>query len=415
MSIISPAAPPTVETSPRSTQKDSSLRVPDDAMAGLGRAFADLYSTYFESPRAFWYFAFLTHFGARVDKLITLDSALEVSPRIYTVILGQSADDRKSTAQNETTKFFESLDEAGPSVLFGIGSAEGLAAELEESDNKKVLLIFDEFKAFVDKATIQNSVLIPMVSTLFENRDYDTRTKKKSLRIRGVSLTLLAACTVETYSSMFSRTFRDIGFLNRLWLVVGSPHRRIALPESIPHEKREALQARVCERLTFIYDAWKANGHKPLKYRLTSEAQARFEAWYNTYERSIFTKRLDTYGHRLMLLLAATADVHTFDIGLDIVEQVINLLSYQLDARRECDPVDAENVIAALEEKIRRALRRGPFNSYGKHTLKKRDLKKKVHAERFGLWAWESATRNLREAGEVTIKGDEYTLDSEEE
>jgi len=34
---------------------------------------------------------------------------------------------------------------------------------------------------------------------------------------------------------------------------------------------------------------------------------------------------------------------------------VITLLHYQLEARRECDPVDAENTIAMLEEKIRRA------------------------------------------------------------
>jgi hypothetical protein len=76
-----------------------------------------------------------------------------------------------------------------------------------------------------------------------------------------------------------------------------------------------------------------------------------------------------------------------------IVEAVVTLLRYQLDVRRESDPIDAENTIAALEEKIRRALARG--------AVKGRDLKRRCNYQRFGLWAWNTARANLIAAGEI--------------
>jgi len=54
---------------------------------------------------------------------------------------------------------------------------------------------------------------------------------------------------------------------------------------------------------------------------------------------------------------------------------------------------DAENTIAGLEEKIRRALARG--------AVKGRDLKRRVSYQRFGLWVWNTAVANLVKAGEI--------------
>src|SRR5262249_44846150 len=151
-------------------------------------------------------------------KKITLASALAPEPRLYTVVLGESADTRKSTALRVTDEFWRSLGaEWEPRVLFGVGSAEGIAAELK--DRSELLLHFDEFKAFVDKAKNEHSIALPMVATLFERGDYDNRTKTERLAVRGASLSLVAACTADTYATMFDQRFFAIGLLNRLWLV----------------------------------------------------------------------------------------------------------------------------------------------------------------------------------------------------
>jgi hypothetical protein len=144
-------------------------------------------------------------------------------------------------------------------------------------------------------------------------------------------------------------------------------------------------------RLQAIDTAWTANGMRPVAYRLTTSARACWEEWYLGRAGSVFERRLDTYGHRLMLLLAAVSGRDIVDA--DIATAVVDLLRYQLDVRRECDPVDAENSIAAMEEKIRRALARG--------RLGRRELMRRVHYDRFGFWVWNTATENLTQAGEL--------------
>jgi hypothetical protein len=116
-----------------------------------------------------------------------------------------------------------------------------------------------------------------------------------------------------------------------------------------------------------------------------------FEEWYFDTPRSIFTKRLSAYGHRLMPLLAINEKKKVVDI--ETVEKVIALLNYQLAARSECDPVDADNKIAALEERIRRALSNGPIS--------RSQLERKLNKSRAGIWTWNTAIKNLQGAGEI--------------
>jgi hypothetical protein len=359
-------------------------------MIGLGRRFADLYSDYLESPLAFFYFAFLTYFGSLIAHKVTLDSELRPEPRLFVVFIGESADTRKSTALEKTGAFFRGLGPAAmPHELFGVGSAEGLAAELKECS--ELLLVQDELKAYVDKARHEGSVALPMVSTLFERNEYDNRLKDKKISVRGASLSLLSACTQETYASMFDHQFFAIGFLNRLWVVNDRASARIPVPRAIPLDALNRLRVAVVDRLAAIDSAYTTNGLRPVPYRVTPVALARFTAWYASRTGSIFEKRLDTYGHRLMVLLAATTGKP--EIDEEVVAAVVALLRYQLDVRRELDPVDAENTIATLEEKVRRTLARGGLHA--------RDLKRKLSYHRYGLWAWNSAITNLVTAGEL--------------
>ena len=56
---------------------------------------------------------------------------------------------------------------------------------------------------------------------------------------------------------------------------------------------------------------------------------------------------------------------------------------------------DAENTVARMEERIRRALARG--------RMPERDLKDAVHVERVGLWVFETAVLNLQKGDEVAV------------
>ena len=62
-------------------------------------------------------------------------------------------------------------------------------------------------------------------------------------------------------------------------------------------------------------------------------------------------------------------------------------MGWQQAVREELDPIDADNEVARMEEKIRRALKRGP--------KKDRDLKRAVHAHRAGTLFYDKAVKNL--------------------
>ena len=100
-------------------------------------------------------------------------------------------------------------------VIHGIGSAEGLARELSQS--RKLLIAFDELRSFVDKCQIQNSTLLPMTTSLFENRNWDNPTKDlmQSISIRDARLSIIGCCTIQTYGSMWTKDAISIGFPNR--------------------------------------------------------------------------------------------------------------------------------------------------------------------------------------------------------
>jgi hypothetical protein len=70
-------------------------------------------------------------------------------------------------------------------------------------------------------------------------------------------------------------------------------------------------------------------------------------------------------------------------------------MDWQLKVRQQHDPIDADNKMAAVEAGIRRALRSGSKTD--------RDLKRAVHAERTGIWFFDTAVKNLQRAGEIVF------------
>lgn len=353
-----------------------------DIMKGLAGDFARLYSSHLESPVHFFFIAFLVCLGSVLAGKLTLASEIAPQPRLYAVLLGESADDRKSTAISKTTDFFWEALTGGFQACYGVGSAEGLQKRLEES--KSLLLCFDEFKQFVSKCRIDASVLLPCVNTLFESNRYESRTKKTDIKLEDAYLSILAASTVQTYENTWTSQFTDIGFNNRLFVVPGSGERKHSLPTSIPDSDKYLLKQRLAEILRHVGDG--------LQLDISSEARELYDNWYMNLEGSIHSKRLDVYALRLMSLLAVNE--LKGEVDAETVRSVIAMCDWQLEMRRLHDPVDADNEMAKVEERIRRVLKAsGP--------LKEWELKRAINASRKGLWFYNTAKNNLKKEGEL--------------
>lgn len=362
---------------------------PQEVMTGAAGKFADIYSQYLETPPQFLFMSYLTLLGHVISDRVVLKTELRVPPRLYTIMLGESGETRKSTAIEQSLRLFkEALEPDALNVVFGVGSAEGLAKCFKKAN--RLLLLCDELKTLIQKMRIDTSVLLPCVNTLFESTRFHSKTKNHDIDLDDAYLCLLAASTLETYRNMFNSTFLDIGFVNRLFIVIGQSDRKFAIPQMIPTEAKEKLKKDLGVILGKVVEL-SSNG--PYHMPIASEAVDIFEKWYFGRPDSVVSTRLDTYGHRLMLLM-------TINEGLEVVtpevaERTVKLLNYQFAARLHADPVDADTLLAKIEERIRRTLRQTG-------TLSKRELERRCSKHRWGIGLWNRAISNLKAAGEIT-------------
>jgi hypothetical protein len=196
---------------------------------------------------------------------------------------------------------------------------------------------------------------------------------------------MLAASTVQTWERAWDSSFTDIGFNNRLFLVPGTAKRKHSLPVKISNKEKIGLKDELLKVVQYV------GRFKELP--ITFPARTLFQNWYMNMERSIHTKRLDGYATRLMSLLAAN-DLKD-EVDEDTVQKAISLCDWQLEVRKTHDPIDADNKIAKMEEKIRRALRKGQ--------KKERRLKQGVNANRSGLFVYQCAMKNLERYNEISF------------
>jgi hypothetical protein len=369
---------------------DDQLNFPYRVMTGAAGYFANVYGTVMEAPEHSIFMAYLTCLGAYFAPFLTVKSELRTQPRLYTVIVGESAWDRKSTLLNKVIfKFKKAYPDFN--TCHGIGSAEGLqrVLKIEESNAPIIervgtLLVFDELKTFVSKCKIDNSVLLPIVNTLFEINLYETHTKNRDVLIENAYLSLLAATTKETYERIYSAAFIDIGFPNRIFLVPGHAERKFSIPQRISEEDEKIMHSYLIDLRNFVGSG--------IEFDFTQEAMNIYHDWYMSAENSVHSKRLETYSLRLMQLLTLNEKRRTIDT--EIIQNAIALCDWQLEVRKIYDPIDADSKIAQMEQKIIRYLKKGPQGD--------RQLKINTNAYRAGLWFYKTAIGNLREAKEIT-------------
>jgi len=391
-SVPSETLEPSAPSAP--SADDQSFRFPYEIMNGPAGLFAKTYGEILEAPKEFFYISFLTVLGSVLSRKVTIATEIKPQPRLYTLLLGESADDRKSTAIKKTCEFWryvmDYLFKQSLSECWGVGSAEGLATHINKrASNGIVLLCYDEFKSFISKANIKSSILLPCVNTLFEENRYENAIKNQYVLLKDAHLSILAASTMETYEASWQRSFTDIGFNNRLFLVPGSGIRRESLPPKIPEPVMENM-AREVDKIFRFVGPYREIG-------LSEAAKSMWHEWYMTRPRTIHGKRLDGYGLRLMLLMAVNNMVEIIDV--DIVSDAIELIDWQHTVREIHDPIDAENQYARMEQKIRTLLKlKGPLSD--------RDLKNFSNARRTGLMIFTSAIQNLRREKEIMLRRD---------
>jgi hypothetical protein len=84
----------------------ASLSFPFQVMKGPAGYFARVYGNCMEAPQHFLFISYLICLGAYFAPKLTIQSLLKTQPRIYGVLIGESASERKSTTLNKVVMHF---------------------------------------------------------------------------------------------------------------------------------------------------------------------------------------------------------------------------------------------------------------------------------------------------------------------
>lgn len=356
----------------------TNIDFPEHAMSGIALRYANVMSQYFESPKEFWYFAFLTCLGHLLADKVVLDGSLETQPRLYCVMLGSSGMSHKSWAGEYTYKFFRKMFEHDFPICTGVNSDSGLKNVMDKQP--RTLLWFDEFQTFIKKASISGSTLLQIVNELYESNRSETNKAQESMIIEPGHLSLMAACTKETYEKIYTPEFIDIGFPNRLFIVPAERSRKVPRPRNIPDDQLDPIR----EKLSVIHTLAKQGK----TITMTINADAVYDEWYYSLPQSDYVSRLDGYAQRLIILTAVSDGRWQADDG--ITRRVAEMCNWQLMMRRTYAPYDADTMLAQLEQRIVRRL-----TMHGAHTERK--LSQYIKANRYGYGLFGKAINNLIE------------------
>jgi hypothetical protein len=377
---------------------------PKNSFKGVIKDFADLYSENLESPYEFWVFAFATMFGCMFSKNIKFNSELPTEPRLFTQLIGESANTHKSETRRRAKYFMKEFletfklegTEDSPSkvlhIIPGVSSDVGLIQELKKGP--VAVLCWDEMALFTQKAGISGSGLLQVTTQLFEDTEAQNLTKDNRLFVRDAHLAMIGCSTKATWESMFTESYQAIGFLNRLFLVPGEGVIRNSNPPPISNDDKHVIRMKLLKiREKFVKDGERTTVH------FSKEAADLDNQYYLELkqDKSDTGSRLDGYMKRLLQIMAL--DENTLTIDINMVERAMEICRWQRQVRLVHQPVRYANAVAMFEDKIRNYCQNwrteGKIKNSQKHNIKV-----------YGLWNYEKAMKNLASEFETgTSKG----------
>ena len=156
---------------------------------------------------------------------------------LFGVLVGESAKGRKGSAWNQVINLMEGVDMDWKSnrVTSGLASAEGLIWTLRDSDSsddgedKRLLLVEDEFCKTLKAASRQGSSLSAVLRRAWDGADLRTITKQKPAKATGPHISVVGHISRVELRQMLNANEGANGFANRfLWVAV---RRSKILPE----------------------------------------------------------------------------------------------------------------------------------------------------------------------------------------
>jgi hypothetical protein len=243
-----------------------------------------------------------------------------VYPNVYLNVFGETGD-KKTTAERRISRC--DLLEHYPQVRFisGVGSTEGLAEELSQSETGVGLFFWEEFATFLSHARWTGSTLLQFFTECFDcPPEWSKPYRKNPIRIVAPTPSILTATTPEWFWKHARAEDFFGGFGNR-FLYFNGP-RKAPLPEPGPIDGQ--IIAGIKAKLKII------GSKNPCKATWATEARKEWDAFYTQFEKAERSSLLRVSIKRAHVYVRKLAATYAF-----LEETLPHIDSDQLQAARD--------------------------------------------------------------------------------
>jgi hypothetical protein len=223
-----------------------------------------------EASDAAHFATFWAAVAAILGRRVEMYAGDTVYPNVYLAVYGESGD-KKTTAERRIASCDLFEHSRGIRLVHGIGSTEGIADALAESETGVYLLQWEEFAAFLSHARWTGSTLLEFITECFDCPPIWEKTyRKKPIRLEQPTPSILTATTPEWFWKYAKPEDFFGGFGNRFIFLNGP--RKSPVPNPLPIDG--AAIARIKHHLKIIADKI------PCRATWTTGAKRTWDAFY---------------------------------------------------------------------------------------------------------------------------------------
>lgn len=322
-----------------------------------------------------------------------------IIPNMYMVSIGWAGKAYKTSGVKAAKEHFAAAgmvedggtvrNAEGRSLVFVVGSTEGLGLEMSRTNCKNAIIFYDEFKTLVDKASIEKSSMLGHLLTMYDGATFsNTKTNRRETFTHQAGqycASLIANCSDKAFPRLWGRIpdSEESGWNDRFFFLF-QPEKQLPFKtETYVNTGMGSLETR--KRVD------KAIERKI--YELSNPEMLEAEA-----------QKLGKAGARAAKLIEKLALYFAVDLGEDeisenCIERAAAIVKYGLSVKKYLQTFESVTREGALQQEIIRHLMRNDG------AMKERDFNRVMHPERYGTNVWERSYRGLIGSGWIREDG----------
>jgi hypothetical protein len=319
-----------------------------------------------------------------------------IVPSFYMVLIGQKGRVIKSSSVADVIEYLHNagvVDDAssstrnaeGKSMVFTVGSPEGLGIEMSRTNCKNAVLYYDELSLLTSKAGIEGSSLLPQLLIMHESKKFSNTVKgrKESFNFEpGSYCASMIACTTDkNFHKQWSKMSGDSSGMDDRTFFLYQPEILASLkPYILVNTKDAAVETRK---------------------RLDKAVQ---QGVYCIEDSTQLEEKIGKIGVRGASRVEKLSLYFAVDLGRDsidneCIERAIAICDYEMAAKKYLRTFEATSREGAIQNEIIQTLQRN------QGAMPKRDLERIIHPIRYGLSLYNQCYFGLLKSEYITEYG----------